>query len=65
MWDLSSLTRDQTPVPCSGRLSLTHWTIGKSLPMLFKVPAIHYLLVCTKNKTFLYSFIIASMDLNS
>ena len=27
MWDLSSLTRDQTHTPCIGRRSLNHWTI--------------------------------------
>ena len=26
MWDLSSLTRDQTCVPCIGRRILYHWT---------------------------------------
>ena len=26
MWDLSSLTRDQTCTPCLGRQSLNHWT---------------------------------------
>ena len=26
-WDLGSLTRDQTPVPCIGRWILNHWTI--------------------------------------
>ena len=26
MWDLSSLTRDQTCTPCIGRWSLNHWT---------------------------------------
>jgi len=26
MWDLSSPTRDWTCTPCSGRLSLNHWT---------------------------------------
>ena len=26
MWDLSSLTRDQTCTPCTGRQSLNHWT---------------------------------------
>ena len=26
MWDLSSLTRDQTCTPCIGRQSLNHWT---------------------------------------
>ena len=25
-WDLTSLTRDQTGVPCIGRQSLNHWT---------------------------------------
>ena len=26
MWDLSSLTRDQTHIPCIGRWILNHWT---------------------------------------
>ena len=26
MWDLSSLTRDQTHFPCLGRQILNHWT---------------------------------------
>ena len=26
MWDLSSLTRDQTCVPCIGGLIVNHWT---------------------------------------
>ena len=26
MWDLSSRTRDQTHIPCTGRWSLNHWT---------------------------------------
>ena len=26
MWDLSSLTRDRTHVPCIGRRILNHWT---------------------------------------
>ena len=26
MWDLSSLTRLQTHIPCVGRQSLNHWT---------------------------------------
>ena len=26
MWDLSSLTRDRTHVPCIGRWILNHWT---------------------------------------
>ena len=26
MWDLSSLTRDQTCTPCAGRQSLNRWT---------------------------------------
>ena len=33
MWDLSSLTRDQTHTPCIGRQSLNHWPTRKS-PML-------------------------------
>ena len=31
MWDLSSLTRDQTHTPCIRRLSLNHWTTRKVL----------------------------------
>ena len=30
MWDLSSLTRDQTCSPCNGRWSLNHWTIREA-----------------------------------
>ena len=26
IWDLGSLTRDQTHIPCIGRQSLNHWT---------------------------------------
>ena len=29
IWDLSSLTRDQTCPPCMGRQSLNHWTTGE------------------------------------
>ena len=29
MWDLSSLTRDQTRIPCIGRRSLNLWTAGE------------------------------------
>ena len=32
MWDLSSLTRDQTLTPCIERQSLTTGLPGKSLP---------------------------------
>ena len=32
MWDLSSLTRDQTFIPCVGRWSLNHWTT-REVPM--------------------------------
>ena len=28
MWDLSSLTRDRTCIPCVGRRILYHWTTG-------------------------------------
>ena len=30
VWDLSSLTRDQTCVPCTGRQIFNHWTTRKS-----------------------------------
>ena len=33
MWDLSSLIRDQTHTPCSGRRSLNHWTT-REVPQL-------------------------------
>ena len=33
MWDLSSLTRDQTPIPCIGKQSLNHWTMREA-PMM-------------------------------
>ena len=29
MWDLGSLTRDPTHMPCTGRQSLNHWTTRK------------------------------------
>ena len=29
MWDLSFLTRNQTPVPCTGRQAFNHWTTGE------------------------------------
>ena len=32
MWDLSSLTRDRTRVPCIGRQILNHWTTREVLP---------------------------------
>ena len=33
MWDFSSLTRDLTHVPCTGRQTLNHWTI-REIPRL-------------------------------
>ena len=35
-WDLSSPTRDRTCTPCSGRLSLNHWTT-REVPSYFLV----------------------------
>ena len=35
MWDLSSLTRDQTHTPCIGRWSLNHWTDREVPHLLF------------------------------
>ena len=29
MWDLTSPTRDQTHIPCTGQLTLNHWTTRK------------------------------------
>ena len=37
MWDLSSLTRDQTCTPCIGRRSLNHWTTREVPRFLFIV----------------------------
>ena len=34
MWDLSSLTRDWTCVPCIARQILNHWTTQKSLKLI-------------------------------
>ena len=34
MWDFSSLTRDWTRNPCTGRRSLNHWTV-REVPLLF------------------------------
>ena len=34
MWDLSFLTRDRTYIPCTGRLSLNHWTSREVLALL-------------------------------
>ena len=36
MWDLSSLTRDRTHTPCTGRWSLNHWTAREvPVPLCF------------------------------
>ena len=35
MWDLSSLTRDGTRIPCIGRWSLNHWTAREVPAQLF------------------------------
>ena len=34
MWDLNSLTRDWTQIPCVGRWSVNHWTT-REVPSLF------------------------------
>ena len=40
MWDLSSLTKDRTLIPCIGRQNLNHWT-SREVPRLEKLkPAI-------------------------
>ena len=53
MWDLSSLTRDQTHVPCIGRQIPNHWT---TVPMAREVPrhANFYQLVRIMSAKFLY-----------
>ena len=42
MWDLSSLTRDQTRTPCIGRWSLNHWTT-REVPSSHSYNHIHVL----------------------
>ena len=37
MWDLSSLTRDQTQVPCFGSQILNHCTTREVPPLLFYI----------------------------
>ena len=37
MWDLSSLSRDQTRNPCNGRQSLNHWTTREVLAHLVSI----------------------------
>ena len=37
MWDLSSLTRDQTHTPCIGSRSLNHWTAREVPTYIFKI----------------------------
>ena len=45
MWNLTSLTRDQTQVTCIGRQILNHWTTREVPPLLFSsfqdFPKIH------------------------
>ena len=38
MWDLNSMTRERTHIPCIGRWILNHWTTRK-------VPPYHFLIV--------------------
>ena len=35
MWDVSTMTRNQTYIPCIGRRILNHWTTRKSLSQFF------------------------------
>ena len=35
MWDLTSLTRDQTHIPCTARQILDHWTTREVLIAFF------------------------------
>ena len=40
-WDASTLTRDQTYVPCIGRWILNHWTTREvPLPVLLQLPQV-------------------------
>ena len=42
MWDLSSLTKDHTHIPCFGRIMLNHWTNQGSHPTGFELPTLIY-----------------------
>jgi len=35
LWDLSSLTRDRTCIPCTGRQNLNHWVSREALGLSF------------------------------
>ena len=37
MWDLSSLIRDRTHIPCIGRWSLNHWIAREVLELLLNL----------------------------
>ena len=50
MWDLSSLTRDRTHVPCIGRQILYHWTTREVPQFCFLMPNNKFNNTC-KNKT--------------
>ena len=45
MWDLSSLTRDWTGVPCIARRILNHWTTRKSFSCFFFFNKFMYLFI--------------------
>ena len=42
MWDLSSLTRDRTRVPCIGRQIVYHWTTREVPTIYVFAPAAHH-----------------------
>ena len=48
MWDLSSLTRDRTHVPCIGRRILYHWTTREVPSVCFKIACVGILAVGLK-----------------
>ena len=49
MWDLSSLTRDQTHTLCNGRGSLNHWS-AREVPIFCLIKLTFNSFSCTKGK---------------
>ena len=52
MWDLSSLTRDQTCTPCIGRQTLNHWTMREVPSLLYFEPIKHCFVYISPNSNF-------------
>ena len=50
-WDLSSLTRDWTCIPCTGRLNLNPWTMGDVQEVAYFHLSKKFLCVCYRSVT--------------